>query len=212
MRPSLVVVAAAAIAVALSGCQPAQAQRPDPSRQWHTAYNGYGHIWERTHGRKLFFTIKPARATSPASTHAALVLSSRRWRNLTAMIRVHTNYQLRHPHPNPWEVGWFLWHYTDDHHFYYILLKPNGWELGKEDPRYPGGQRFLVTATSPRFPPAHWYDISVRQRGAVIDVDVDGHRLVRFVDRQRPYLSGMVGLYVEDASATFQPVSISKVR
>ena len=60
--------------------------------------------------------------------------------------------QVRNGPANPWEVAWLLWHYTDDQHFYSIVLKPNGWELGKEDPAYPGAQRFLATgAPSPRF-------------------------------------------------------------
>ncbi len=203
-------VAIATATLALAGCHRAQPPAPAPGRQWRVAYNGYGHISERMHGDAIRLTLQPARAESAASTHAALVLSASKWRDFTAEIRVRTNYQLRRPHPNPWEVGWVLWHYVNDQHFYYIILKPNGWELGKEDPAYPGNQRFLVTENSPAFPPARWYDIRVQQRGNVIQVDVDGRRLVRFVDTQRPYLAGLIGLYVEDASATFQPVAIGK--
>jgi hypothetical protein len=158
----------------------------------------------------VHLTLQPARATSPAQTHAALVLSHSSWQDLTVEIRVRTNYQLRQPHPNPWEVGWILWHYVDDQHFYYIALKPNGWELGKADPSYPGQQRYLGTEARPAFPPARWYAVRVQQRGDAIQVSVDGHLLVRFVDTQRPYLSGRVGLYVEDASATFQPVTLAR--
>jgi hypothetical protein len=115
---------------------------------------------------------------------------------------------LRGPHPNPWEVGWILWHYTSDQRFYYIILKPNGWELGKADPGYPGDQRFLATATHPVFPPGRWYTVRVHQRGDGIEVDVDGRRLVRLTDSQHPYRSGRVGLYTEDASVTFQPITV----
>ncbi len=52
--------------------------------------------------------------------------------------------------PNAWEVGWILWHYTDDTHFYSFTLQTNGWVLGKEDPSYPGTQRFLATGSSPK--------------------------------------------------------------
>jgi hypothetical protein len=79
-------------------------------------------------------TLQPARPASRAQTHAALVLSRDTWPDLVAEIRLRTNRQLRRPHPNPWEVGWILWHYTGDQRFYYIALKPNGWELGKADP------------------------------------------------------------------------------
>lgn len=72
--------------------------------------------------------------------------------------------------PNPWEVGWLLWCFSPDpthpydpsptsnsnFRFYALCLKPNGWEVSKQDPSYKGGQRFLKsnTDTDPRkFPP-----------------------------------------------------------
>ena len=72
--------------------------------------------------------------------------------------------------PNPWEVGWLLWCFSPDpthpydpsptsnsnFRFYALTLKPNGWEVSKQDPAYPGGQRFLKSndAKDPRkFPP-----------------------------------------------------------
>lgn len=204
MRISL---AAALTVLAVAGCS-ATAPPPGPGRPWRIAYDGYGHVSASAHRGVLRLTLQPARPTSPTDTHAALVLSRNRWRDLTADIRIRTNRQLRRLHPNAWEVGWLLWHYTNDQHFYYIILKPNGWELGKEDPRYRGNQRYLATGTHPAFPTARWYAVRIQQRGDAIQVNVDGHRLIRFVDTQNPYLSGRVGLYTEDASATFQPVAI----
>jgi len=72
--------------------------------------------------------------------------------------------------PNPWEVGWLLWCFSPDpthpydpsptsnsnFRFYALCLKPNGWEVSKQDPGYKGGQRFLKSNTrdDPRkFPP-----------------------------------------------------------
>lgn len=72
--------------------------------------------------------------------------------------------------PNPWEVGWLLWCFSPDpthpydpsptsnsnFRFYALVLKPNGWEVSKQDPSYKGGQRFLKSNTDkdPRkFPP-----------------------------------------------------------
>lgn len=73
-------------------------------------------------------------------------------------------------HPNPWEVGWLLWCFSPDpthpydpsptsnsnFRFYALCLKPNGWEVSKQDPSYKGGQHFLKSndAKDPRkFPP-----------------------------------------------------------
>ncbi len=192
----------------LAGCTSTAATALGPDRPWHVAYNGFGHALSSARHGVTRITLQPARPDSRAPTHAALVLSRDTWRDLVAEIRLRTNRQLRRPHPNPWEVGWILWHYTSDQHFYYIALKPNGWELGKADPGYPGEQRFLATAAHPVFPPGRWYTVRVEQRGDGMEVDVNGYRLVRFTDRQEPYRSGRVGLYTEDASVTFQPVAI----
>jgi hypothetical protein len=198
-------VTAAATVLLIAGCTATPA---DTGGAWRLAYNGYGHASSSTRGGVPLITLQPARAASPDRTHAALMLSRRTWGDFVAEIRLRTNRQLREPHPNPWEVGWVLWHYTNDQHFYYIALKPNGWELGKADPGYPGDQRYLVTGTNPVFPPGRWYTVRVQQRGEGIEVYVDGRRLVRFADSQHPDLSGHVGLYTEDASVTFEPVAV----
>jgi hypothetical protein len=198
----------AVVVLLLAGCASTAASQLGPGRPWNVAYNGFGHASSSTQGGATRITLQPAQAASPGQTHAALVLSRDTWRDLVAEIQLRTNRQLRSPHPNPWEVGWILWHYTSDQRFYYIALKPNGWELGKADAAYPGDQRFLATASQPVFPPGRWYTVRVQQRGTDIEVDVDGRRLVRFTDRQSPYRSGRVGLYTEDASVTFQPITV----
>ena len=124
--------------------------------------------------------------------------------DLDFAVAVTTMRQLRTgSRPRPWEAGWVLWHYSDDRHFYYLVLKPDGWELGKEDPAYPGGQRYLVTRARPAFPIGRTYRVRVGQAGARITVYADGTRLARVTDRQHPYLRGRTGLYAEDAAVTF---------
>ena len=103
-----------------------------------------------------------------------------------------------------------MWHYTDDHHVYSIVLKPNGWELGKEDPAYPGAQRFLATGTVPSFPIGVQRVVRVRQIQSTISVWVDGRRLTTVTDRERPYTEGRVGLYTEDASVIFDNVVVRR--
>lgn len=206
MRTSLAAALAAVLAVA--GCSARPAPAPGPEHAWRIAYNGYGHVRASAQQGAVRLTLAPAQPTSAADTHAALVLSRRSWRDLTVTVRLRTNSQFRQPRPRPWEVGWLVWHYTSDRRFYYIALKPNGWELGKEDPAYPGNQRFLATSRRPAFPPGRWFTIRVQQRGNAIAVDVNGHRLVRCTDRHNPYRAGHVGLYSEEASVTFQPIAI----
>jgi hypothetical protein len=198
----------AVVVLLLAGCTSTAGTQLGLGRPWHVAYNGFGDTSSSMQHGVTRITLQPAQAASLAQTHAALVLSRDTWRDLVAEIQLRTNRQLRRPHPNPWEVGWILWHYTSDQRFYYIALKPNGWELGKADPAYPGDQRFLATASQPVFPPGRWYTVRIQQRGTGMEVDVDGRLLVRFTDGQDPYRSGQVGLYTEDASVTFQPITV----
>ncbi|HEY2553348.1 MAG TPA: family 16 glycoside hydrolase [Streptosporangiaceae bacterium] len=200
------VAAVLALAGGAAGCG-SQQQSPASGRPWRVAYDGYGQVrFAAGH-----ITMRPARARSAHSTHAALVLSARSWRDVSIGVRLRTDRQLRRPRPRPWEVGWVVWHYVDNQHFYYLALKPDGWELGKESPGYPGDQRFLATGRTPAFPPGRWYSVSVQQRGQRIQVSVDGRQLVRFTDSRDPYLGGYVGLYTEDASVTFQPTGLTAI-
>src|SRR5215469_2393418 len=97
-------IAMTAVTIALASCGVAQTPGLGPGRTWYIAYNGYGHISARAQGDAVWLNLEPARAKSPTSTHAALVLSASSWRDFTAEIRVRTNRQFRRPHPNPWEV------------------------------------------------------------------------------------------------------------
>jgi Ca2+-binding RTX toxin-like protein len=111
-----------------------------------------------------------------------------------------TDQQLRTGGPaNPWETAWMVWDYTDNDHFYYFALKTNGWELGKRDPSYPGGQRFLATGSDVSFALKTWYGFSLTQAGSTMTISVDGRQIVNFTDQERPYSGGRVGIYTEDA-------------
>ncbi|MDP9016976.1 MAG: calcium-binding protein, partial [Candidatus Eremiobacteraeota bacterium] len=99
--------------------------------------------------------------------------------------------------------------YQDDVHFYYIILKPNGWELGKEDPAYPDAQRFLATGNTPQYPIGSTNSLRVVQVGATITISANGTILTTFTDTERPYTGGALGLYCEDARVHFGPVAAS---
>lgn len=166
---------------------------------WRAIFNGEGSVGEQD--GSILLRPRPARA--PAETHAALVVSRATLHDFRLRVRLRTVAQLRRPAPNPWEVAWVVWAYTDVQHFYYLILKPNGWELGKRDPRYPGGQRFLATG-APNFPPGPWYEINIDQTGATSSIRVDEHPLTVHTDTETPYTSGRIGLYSEDAETQFR--------
>jgi hypothetical protein len=152
--------------------------------------------------------ISPAQSTSPGETHSALVLSQTCFSgDLTFDGSICTIEQLRvGSAPNPWETGWLVWNYTDNDHFYYFSLKPNGWELGKRDPAYEGGQRFLATGDSVSLEMGAWTRFSVVQTGGEMRVSLDGAEVVRFVDLERPYEAGRLGVYSEDARVLLDDV------
>ena len=67
---------------------------------------------------------------------------------------------------------------------------------------------FLATGASPRFPAGAWYRVRVVQTGATIQVLVDDRVVTTFTDEERPYSSGQVGLYSEDAEVHFDNVAV----
>jgi hypothetical protein len=174
---------------------------------WRDVYGGYGKQGVAFDGSKVL-AASPKASVRPSETHAALATSLLAFGNVDITLKMKTVKQLRTPRPNTWEMAWVLWHYTDDVHFYYLVLKTNGWELGKEDPAYPGNQRFLITRSSPRFRPGTWYAVHIKQVGSTIKVWVGRTWLGSFTDRQRPYTWGKLGLYCEDSHVEFDNVKV----
>ena len=176
---------------------------------WNCVFNGGGRSGIQTvaapHGKVLFMMPQASNVPNKSDTYAGLVISTqsdiqdftlRAWIQTVAQLRQNAN-------PNPSERAWVIWHHTFEngfHRFYYFVAKPGGWELGKTDPAYGGGQRFLQDATTPNFPLAQWNEIKVTQSGNTISVWADGQLIVdNFKDVEHPYLSGAVGFYSEDA-------------
>jgi hypothetical protein len=170
--------------------------------RWRAVFDGQG----TTGSKDGAVLLRPRAPQGQTETHASLVVSRDFYHDVRYQVRLRTTARLRRPAPNPWEVAWVVWSYTDQQHFYYLTLKPNGWELGKRDPAYPGGQRFLGTG-QPVFPPGRWYEVGIAQRGATLTVQVNGRRLTVQTDGERPYASGAVGFYTEDAEAEFRSFS-----
>jgi hypothetical protein len=159
-------------------------------------------LQDRAHaeGVSRVVVISPKAAEHADATHAALLITTQSYSgHITFEGRVQTVRQIRiGSEPNPWECAWLVWNYTDNEHFYYIALKPNGWELGKRDPAYPGGQRFLASGEDP-FPIGAWHSFAISQDNARIVIRLNGVEVGSFTDAERPYPEGRLGLYSEDA-------------
>jgi Domain of Unknown Function (DUF1080) len=175
--------------------------------KWRSMFDGFGHVGVVKVGSKVL-TLAPKAPEDASETHAALATTRNSFGDMVLRLRMKTVKQLR-AEPNPWEVAWAMWHREDNDHFYYLILKPKRWELGKADPAYPGGQRFLRTGYR-SFPVHEWHRIRVRHVGRRVKVWADGRFLTRFVDRERPYRSGTVAVYSEDAKTYFDDLLITR--
>jgi hypothetical protein len=178
----------------------------DTFGSWQVVFAGYGSV--NATNRRL--NLRPAVAEDPDSTHAALVVSADKVSRISSRLRLHE--QLRTASPaNPWETGWLIAGYTDPEHFYYVACKTNGWELGKRDPEYPGGQRFLATGDDPCARPSQATRVQLVHKGPRITVKINKEVVVTITDDERAYRSGRAGLYTEDADVSFDRIVMNSV-
>ncbi|MDQ4143092.1 MAG: DUF1080 domain-containing protein [Actinomycetota bacterium] len=177
---------------------------------WKTRFDGYGRVGVEKAASKVLM-LRPQASDRVDETHAALVTSERSFSGMKLSMRAKTVKQLRSTSPNPWESAWVIWNYKDNTHFYYLALKPNGWEVGKADPNYRGAQRFLATGSNMKFPIGTWADVDVQQVGNTMSVWANGKLLTKFTDNERPYTSGNVGVYNEDAKTYFDNIQVTSL-
>jgi hypothetical protein len=208
----LVLAIGTSLLAMLGGTHPAAAREiavltdGDTFGSWQVVFAGYGAV--NATNRSL--NLRPAVAEAAESTHAALVVSAEKVSRISSRVRL--NEQLRTTTPaNPWETGWLIAGYTDPEHFYYVACKTNGWELGKRDPEYPGGQRFLATGDDPCARLAQATRVQLVHRGPRLIVKINKEVVVTFTDDERAYRSGRAGLYTEDADVTFDRIVMTSV-
>jgi hypothetical protein len=195
--PFILVFLALALLAGTSGA--ALAAKNAQPLQWRT-------WWGQASVRNGTYTVQSQVPTSPAETHSALLTSASTWDDQVFSYRATTLAQLRTgSEPNPWEVAWSMFRFTDLTHYYWFIVKPNGWELGKKQGS--DTQIFLATGGTPARPVGASYQVRIQAQGGRIRVSVDGAQVVDYTD-PAPLLSGSVGLYEEDAKATFANVSV----
>ncbi len=178
---------------------------------WLSAFSGYGCVKTATDASGSYLEEAPQASATPSQTHASMVLGPQFSGPINYALTMETVAQLRTGSaPNPWEVAWIAWNYADDVHFYYFTLKPNGWELGKEDPAYTGAQRFLASGSAPLYPIGVRYAVRVIQNASnVISVFVNDKLLTTFTDTERPYTAGRIAFYNEDSQVRARSVAVN---
>lgn len=176
--------------------------------RWQVIHTGNG----TAIGNDVVVELTPGRARHRRSAPGALVVTAEAPPAGAAFeVSLITLRHLRVRGRTSRDVGWVLWNRADDDHFYAVALKPNGWEISKQDPAYPGSRRFLATCTRPKFPVGRSYRVRV-EPGPTTTVLVNGRELARFTDWERPYRSGSIGLYAEHAHVLFVDLCVDQGR
>ncbi len=183
-----------------------------PNGKWQNGYSGYG----STGVENSLFFLKPQVSTMPSETHAALVKSTGSFCNFDLNFNINTLQQLRQNNlPNTWEVGWMIFRFTDDFHYYWFVIKTNGIELGKKDcdtcTDPVDGQQFLVTEDNPKLILNSWSNWHISAIGNHIQIFADGKLLIDYVDKSMsPKLSkGNIGMYSEDAFVKYSNMHLT---
>ena len=194
-----------------SGFTPHYVKDGEAFGPWLDQFGGYGTVGIEGDGTNQWLRLSPMVSDAPNKTSASLVTGPSYNGPLQFQAKMTTLQQLRTGStPNTWEVAWMVWNYTDNDHFYYFIPKTNGWELGKRDPVYPGGQRFLATGSSPAFPIGQPYTVKITQDASnTMSVWVNGALITTFTDTEHPYTSGKIGFYTEDALIHVDDVSVT---
>ena len=166
---------------------------------WHVVFDGVDH------GKGVFLSkgrlrLVPQVSVRASDTNSTLVVSRQQFGpsalqfNSTWTSKKTT----RVGKANPWETGWLVWDYIDPDHFTYLVLKPNGWEVGRRDPSQPGTQRFIVDADEPVTPIGMTRKVTIKRVGELTTITVDGTPLTSFT-LPAEERHGSVGMYSEDA-------------
>jgi Big-like domain-containing protein/3-keto-disaccharide hydrolase/K319-like protein len=191
-----------------------------PDGKWKMKYLNGG----KTTSANGVLTTYPGSASAPTQTLSTLVMSTQKFHNFQLDLDMRTNKQLRTGSPpNSWETAFIFFRYTDEtprsNHHYWFLLKTDGFEFGKKD-NAPGDstlekQIFLKTGQSPTVKIGSFQHLTVKAVGYHFTIAVDGHTVVDMTDPKvndpSKMSDGVLGLYEEDSSASFDNIKLTKL-
>jgi hypothetical protein len=212
----LAAVGAIATSAVAAGKRPRGTQRLSTGASFRDSFPGtqlnparWSRWWGNaavTHHGALLDSRPPA---GPEQTHSSLVTTREDWADFTLDLDLGALRQLRRHAPNTWETAWVLFRFSDLHDYYYVILKPNGWELGKKQGS--DAQIFLATGNSPELAIGRQAHLRISAAGPTIRVYVGGKELVEYTD-DGPLTAGAVGLYEEDSLARFSDVRVEPLQ
>lgn len=199
----------------------------DPTGRWYARYTGYKDIYTTIYDGFPCVRLMPAVPDTPDGTRAASLSTRQMFDNFDMTFFMNTIKQTRgRTVGKNWEVGWIFFRLSDQSHHYYLLIqRDGGLELGRKDREvWKEEQIFLKTTDNdkPIFKFYKWYKIRIRAVGYHIQVWVDNVKYIDIVDdgtfgtypdgkRYPPsakMLKGFIGPYVEDADAVYRAFNI----
>ncbi|MGB7956334.1 MAG: DUF1080 domain-containing protein [Candidatus Nitrosopolaris sp.] len=197
-----------------------------PNGKWKAAYTGFGSMGVccATPGiTNNFFFEQPKASVYHNDTRASLATTTKAFSDFQMTLDMKTVMQLRqNTAPNPWETAWIFWHWTDNFHYYALVLKTNGFQIEKKDNNNHNdlAEIYLIDVSHPKVKLGQWQTITIRHEDSNsgtphIQVWVDGVKAADFVDDQIPnsykMSSGYLGLYNEDSNVNFDNVSLNVI-
>jgi hypothetical protein len=187
-----------------------------PNGLWYGKWHGAGEFGVRPDPHfptnKIFYQVTLP-VESKDTTHSALLLSTREYSDFRLSLDVRTDKQLRlNDKPNPWEVAWVIWRWSDNTHFYYFLAKTDGAEMGKYDGgSNPADQIILRTSSLSKTSIGQWMHWDIVAQGDRLVVIVNG-QIVFDIEDHSSFDRGQIGLYSEDAAVSFDNIMVTKLQ
>jgi glucose/arabinose dehydrogenase len=192
-----------------------------PNGLWSNVYTGEGvsEVKEEPTGHHIFF-MSPKIASLASESHTGLVSTTKNFSDFEMSVNVKTEKQLRQNiQPNPWEVAGVFFRYRDDHRNYGLLLKPVGIELSKREcnnNNCPSKAEtvYLYTNSEPKFNIGSLSNLYIKVIGNQMTIGINGSKVFDYVDKNMSsqLRNGTIGLYTDDAAASFDNVYIKPLK
>lgn len=183
-----------------------------PNGKWFGMWNGGGSLdvkQDPFDNNNYIFVVESGFVLN--ETRSGLVLTTSEYKDFVLSLDVRNDKQLREPNPNSWEVGWIFWRYVDNTHFNYFTLKPTGSESGKYDGGVnPTDQLYIQDTEFPSTSIGKWDHLDIIVKGNHVTIAVNGIIAQEFDDISS-FDKGKIGLYCEDASVSFDNISITPI-
>lgn len=181
-----------------------------PNGLWRAAYLGFGKAFVKDGVMNLL-------PKEDGTHHAALLLSTRKFKNFTLSLNVKNVRQLI-AGSAAWRSSWIFFRYADNLHHYYIIPKSGGGnEFGKKDNLPTDAtvekQITLPTIANVDIPFGQSASLKITVQDNKTEIWVNGKQVVNYTDTQihdpTKMAEGAVGIYSESCHVQYDNVNVT---